>query len=315
MRDNYIDLCCFNFGKRSYVIMKNNFKIMFFEKVDNKYEMPILSFNLSDNVGKSLTVVNQNFFMSQLINRLNIAFNKGILSKDKEIVEYLNVIKVKAENDIYLKKLFKGSLMKEIDDINFEFNKREIIKYLDNFKIGMFASYNNVSIFNGSIEKNSSLNSDSKVVNSDVVSAGSSSSYNIDDFDFSTDRFNDVSVSNIQVDVPKNVVQNVENIKSNDVVQSIQEQSAVNNIQERPVFQPVQEQPLVQSVQEQPVVQPVQESLVVNNVQEKTIVQNNSDVQSENTISSNDYFNSLKNNTGSNISYINDVKKRLENNL
>lgn len=306
MRDNYIDLCCFNFGKRSYVIMKNNFKIMFFEKVDNKYEMPILSFNLSDNVGKSLTVVNQNFFMSQLINRLNIAFNKGILSKDKEIVEYLNVIKVKAENDIYLKKLFKGSLMKEIDDINFDYNKREIIKYLDNFKIGVFTNYNNVSIFNGSIEKNSSLNSDSKVVNSDVVSAGSSSSYNIDDFDFSTDRFNDVSVSNIQVDVPKNVVQNVENIKSNDVVQSIQEQSAVNNIQEQPVFQPVQEQPLVQSVQEQS---------VVNNVQEQFVVQNNSDVQSENTISSNDYFNSLKSNSGSNVSYINDVKKRLENNL
>ena len=65
MKENYINLCTFNFGKRNYVVMKNNSKIMYFESVNGKYVMPIISFNLYDNEGKSLTVVNQHFFMKR----------------------------------------------------------------------------------------------------------------------------------------------------------------------------------------------------------------------------------------------------------
>jgi len=155
VKENYINLCTFNFGKRNYVVMKNNSKIMYFESVNGKYVMPIISFNLYDNEGKSLTVVNQHFFMNQLINRLNIAYKKGILSSNDEFSVFLNDLKAKIENDISLKKIFKGSFMNEINEENFESNKREIIKYLDKFKFDTFVNYNNVSIFNGSLEKKS----------------------------------------------------------------------------------------------------------------------------------------------------------------
>ncbi len=158
MRENYNNLCIFNFGKRCYVVMKNNDKVLYFESVDGKYVMPITSFNLYDNEGKSLTVVNQHFFMNQLINRINIALSKGYFSDDKELIDYLHDIKDNIENDISLKKIFKGSLMKEIDEDNFEINKKELLKYLDKFKIDSFTPYNNVSIFNGSLEKVSSDN-------------------------------------------------------------------------------------------------------------------------------------------------------------
>ena len=253
MNESYIDLCCFNFGKRCYVIMKNNIKIMFFEKVNNNYEMPILSFNLYDNVGKSLTVVNQNFFMNQLINRLNVAFNKGILSTDNEIIGYLNSIKLKVENDEYLKKLFKGNSFGDINEKNFELNKREIIKYLDGFKFDMFVNYNNVSIFNGSIEKN------------DTVDLNSNVSYDINDFDFNSDEFGQ---SNLDV----------------------QNTSFLNN-------------------------QSIDSNLVSSDVS----------VSDSSSVSSDDYFNSLKdehssvisqdNSFQSNMSYVDEVRKRLENNL
>lgn len=153
MRESYNDLCVFNFGKRSYIIMKNSIRIMYFERVNGNYEMPIVNFSLYDNVGKSLTVVNQHFFMNQLVNRLNVALKKGIFSNNDELVSFLNDLKSKIENDDYLKKLFKGSLMKEIEENDFENNKREILKYMDSFKFDTFINYNNVSIFNGSLEK------------------------------------------------------------------------------------------------------------------------------------------------------------------
>ena len=154
MRENYSNLCVLNLGKHCYSIMKNNDKVMYFENVNGKYVMPITNFNLYDNQGKSLTLVNQHFFMNQLINRINIALKKGYFSNDTDIVNYLNDLKKNSESDSNLMSLFKGSLMGEINEINFENNKREILKYLDKFRFDTFVNYNNVSIFNGSLEKN-----------------------------------------------------------------------------------------------------------------------------------------------------------------
>ena len=171
MNENYINLCSFNFGKHCYVIIKNSFKAMYFENVAGKYVLPITSFNLYDNQGKSLTSVNQHFFMSQLVNRINIAFKKGFFSTDQDAIDYLLDLKSKIENDVSLRSLFKGSLMKEIDEENFEINKKEIINYLDKFRYDTFTSYNNVSIFNGSLEKDNVL--DSKAISDTDVTDNS----------------------------------------------------------------------------------------------------------------------------------------------
>lgn len=159
MRDNYVKLIDFVFGKYTYTVMKNNDKVMYFEVVNNKYVLPVDSFNLYDNEGKSLTSVNEHFFMNQLVNRINNFCRKGILISDQEIVEYLEKIK-SSSGDPELKKLFKGSNMKQIDEFNFEDNKRNLIRYLDKFKYDSFVDYNNVSIFDGSLEKNGSLNNE-----------------------------------------------------------------------------------------------------------------------------------------------------------
>ena len=218
MGDNYSNLCMFNFGKRSYSIMKNGDKVLYFEVVDGKYVMPITSFSLYDNEGKSLTVVNQHFFMNQLINRLNVAFKKGYFSDDNDIMSYLNDMKNKIERDVDLNKLFKGSLMPEIDEFNFEQNKRKILEYLDKFKFDTFINYNNVSIFSGSLEKNPSgealvqeapvevpietVQENVPVVSQEVSSEESvvtdaPSLDSIEDiskaFDFSTTKFNDTN--------------------------------------------------------------------------------------------------------------------------
>ena len=218
MGDNYSNLCMFNFGKRSYSIMKNGDKVLYFEVVDGKYVMPITSFSLYDNEGKSLTVVNQHFFMNQLINRLNVAFKKGYFSDDNDIMSYLNDMKNKIERDVDLNKLFKGSLMSEIDEFNFEQNKRKILEYLDKFKFDTFINYNNVSIFSGSLEKNPSgevpvqeapvevpvetVQENVPVVSQEVSSEESvvtdaPSLDSIEDiskaFDFSTTKFNDTN--------------------------------------------------------------------------------------------------------------------------
>ena len=168
MKDSYSNLCVFNYGKHSYVIMKSSYKIMYFESINGKYVMPITNFNLYDNEGKSLTLVNQHFFMSQLVNRLNVALRKGYFSNEQDIVKYLNNLKSNSENDVNLNKLFKGSFMNEINEKNFESNKREILKYLDKYRFDTFASYNNVSIFDGSLEKGIVNNVDDQSVNDDV---------------------------------------------------------------------------------------------------------------------------------------------------
>ena len=156
MKGSYSNLCVFNYGKHSYVVMKSSDKIMYFESVNGKYVMPITDFNLYDNEGKSLTLVNQHFFMNQLVNRLNIALKKGYFSNEQDMVKYLNDLKSNSENDVNLNKLFKGSLMSEINENNFENNKKEILKYLDKYRFDTFESYNNVSIFDGSLEKGNS---------------------------------------------------------------------------------------------------------------------------------------------------------------
>jgi hypothetical protein len=208
----------FNFGKRSYSIMKNGDKVLYFEVVDGKYVMPITSFSLYDNEGKSLTVVNQHFFMNQLINRLNVAFKKGYFSDDNDIMSYLNDMKNKIERDVELNKLFKGSLMTEIDEFNFEQNKRKILEYLDRFKFDTFINYNNVSIFSGSLEKNPSGDvsvqetpveapvetvqenvpvASQEVTSEESVASSAPSLDSIEDiskaFDFSTTKFNDTN--------------------------------------------------------------------------------------------------------------------------
>ena len=153
MRDNFVKLMDFIFGKYIYTVMKNNDKVLYFEVVNNKYVQPISSFNLYDNAGKSLTSVNEHFFMNQLVSRINVACKKGIFISNQEIIDFLNKIKASC-GDPELMKLFKGSYMNEINEFNFEDNKRNIVRYLDKFKFDTFVDYNNVSVFNGSLEKN-----------------------------------------------------------------------------------------------------------------------------------------------------------------
>lgn len=167
MRDNYINLETIKYGKHEYVILKNNDKILYFELINGKYEMPVISFDLYDNEGKSLTSVNQHFFMNQLVNKLNISCKKGIFISNDEIIDYLKELKSKTESDLELKKLFKGALMAEIDEKNFEENKKEILKYLDKYKFDTFVDYNNVAIFNGTLEKNTAEKEDIGEINID----------------------------------------------------------------------------------------------------------------------------------------------------
>ena len=179
VRDSYNNLCVLNFGKHSYSVIKNNDKVVYFESVNGKYVMPITNFNLYDNQGKSLTSVNHHFFMSQLVNRINVSLSKGYFRNDNELVDYLNNIKVNLEGDSNLKNLFKGSLMGEINEENFEKNKKEILKCLDQYKLDTFVDYNNVSIFNGSLDKtDNSSNSEITPVSDALMIA--------DEFDFSS---------------------------------------------------------------------------------------------------------------------------------
>ena len=85
MKENYSELCSFNFGKRCYVVIKNSNKVIYFERVNDKYVMPITSFDLYDNEGKSMTLVNEHFFMNQLVSRINIALGKGYFVNDVEM--------------------------------------------------------------------------------------------------------------------------------------------------------------------------------------------------------------------------------------
>lgn len=188
MRENYSNLCVLNLGKHCYSIMKSNDKVMYFESVNGKYVMPITNFNLYDNQGKSLTLVNQHFFMNQLINRINIALKKGYFSNDDDIVNYLNELKKNSENDSNLMNLFKGSLMGEINEDNFENNKREILKYLDKFRFDTFVNYNNVSIFSGSLEKNDdSVSQVVETVSSLDIDENASNEDSIEELDISSD--------------------------------------------------------------------------------------------------------------------------------
>ena len=156
MRDNFVKLLDFIFGKYIYTVMKNNDKVLYFEVVNNKYVQPISSFNLYDNAGKSLTSVNEHFFMNQLVSRINVAYKKGIFISDQEIVDFLNKVKTSC-GDPELIKLFKGTYMNEINEFNFENNKRNIVRYLDKFKFDTYVDYNNVSVFSGSLEKNGTV--------------------------------------------------------------------------------------------------------------------------------------------------------------
>lgn len=295
MEDNYSNLCIFNFGKRSFSIMKNGDKVLYFEVVDGKYVMPITSFSLYDNEGKSLTVVNQHFFMNQLINRLNVAFKKGYFSDDNDIMSYLNDMKNKIERDVDLNKLFKGSLMSEIDEFNFEQNKRKILEYLDKFKFDTFINYNNVSIFSGSLEKNPSGEvpvqeapvevpvENSQEVSNEVVT-GAPSLDSIEDiskaFDFSTTKFNDTNEFVNSNDYFGNVsgvsqAPKVEDLSSSMVSSSdyFSQLNSTNNteVQAAPEV-PVQETVSVETVvpqMEAPVVEPpVEVPLVETPVQE-----------------------------------------------
>lgn len=160
MKDNYSKLITFKFGKHTYDVLKEYDKVLYFEVQDDNYIMPIESFNLYDNQGKSLTSVNQHFFMNQLINKINLACKKGIFVSDEEIVEYLTKLKNKVESDSELSSLFKGSLMGEINEDNFEKNKKSLLDYLDKNRFDTFVSYNNVSIFTGSLEKESEVSDD-----------------------------------------------------------------------------------------------------------------------------------------------------------
>ena len=238
MKENYNNLCVFNFGKHCYVIMKSNDKVMYFENVNGKYVMPITNFSLYDNQGKSLTLVNQHFFMNQLINRINIALRKGYFSNDDDIVSYLNDLKKNSESDSNLNGLFKGSLMGEINEDNFENNKRELLKYLDKFRFDTFVNYNNVSIFNGSLEKCESQESNVSVVADD-------NSQNLDiieeDVQDNGEQMNNeiIDESFEVVDDVQNNIGSSDNIQDNgvDVIEDISEVNEVtNNVMENNMF-------------------------------------------------------------------------------
>ena len=261
MRDNYVKLIDFIFGKYMYTVMRNNDKILYFEVVNNKYVEPIYSFNLYDNEGKSLTSVNEHFFMNQLVNRINVACKKGIFISDQEIVEYLNKVKSSC-GDPELKKLFKGSYMSEINEFYFENNKRNILRYLDKFKYDTFVDYNNVSIFNGSLEKNGnqsvadvnldtsneSVETNDVVNNEPVVESIDDSVENIDvvDDSDSTTTSNNIDFMNIPVDnslgdvvnssdyfsnqISDNSSQNVEEVIENNDVQNVTSNDMVQDV-------------------------------------------------------------------------------------
>ena len=261
MRDNYVKLIDFIFGKYMYTVMRNNDKILYFEVVNNKYVEPIYSFNLYDNEGKSLTSVNEHFFMNQLVNRINVACKKGIFISDQEIVEYLNKVKSSC-GDSELKKLFKGSYMSEINEFYFENNKRNILRYLDKFKYDTFVDYNNVSIFNGSLEKNGnqsvadvnldtsneSVETNDVVNNEPVVESIDDSVENIDvvDDSDSTTTSNNIDFMNIPVDnslgdvvnssdyfsnqISDNSSQNVEEVIENNDVQNVTSNDMVQDV-------------------------------------------------------------------------------------
>ena len=261
MRDNYIKLIDFIFGKYMYTVMRNNDKILYFEVVNNKYVEPIYSFNLYDNEGKSLTSVNEHFFMNQLVNRINVACKKGIFISDQEIVEYLNKVKSSC-GDPELKKLFKGSYMSEINEFYFENNKRSILRYLDKFKYDTFVDYNNVSIFNGSLEKNGnqsvadvnldtsneSVETNDVANNEPVVESIDDSVENIDVVDDSDINVssNSIDFMNVPVDnslgdvvnssdyfsnqISDNSSQNVEEVIENNDVQNVTSNDMVQDV-------------------------------------------------------------------------------------
>ena len=237
MQENYKSLADFCFGKRIYSVLSNNNKIKYFEKINGEYVMPITSFNLFDNEGKSLTHVNQHFFMNELVDRLNNAFKKGIFVNDLECIDYLNDLISKMSNDVNLKKLFKGSNLKEINEENFELNKKEIVNYLDTFRFDTFVNYNNVSIFNGSIDKknegfnletpyglseklNNNFNFSSDLQKADIKSIGSSDNF-ID--------VGSVNESDVQEVNPSNnsLVDSFNQVENNNVVES---KDNINNV-------------------------------------------------------------------------------------
>ena len=250
MNNSYSNLCIFNFGKHSYVVMKN---------------MPITNFNLYDNQGKSLTVVNQHFFMNQLISRLNIAFKKGYFSNVEDVTKYLNDLKCNCENNVDLNKLFKGSLMSEINESNFEHNKKEILKFLDKYRFDTFVNYNNVAIFSGSLDK-SSGNQPGGVVPAVGVPVQPVTEVPIQNFDFSSNAFSDAEnvdqSSTVESAEPVNVEQPI-----------VEEQQPIVENVEVPVEQPIEpvvEQPV--NVQE-PIVENVEVPVEQPNLEQQSVVE------------------------------------------
>lgn len=306
MRDNYIKLIDFIFGKYMYTVMRNNDRILYFEVVNNKYVEPIYSFNLYDNEGKSLTSVNEHFFMNQLVNRINVACKKGIFISDQEIVEYLNKVKSSC-GDPELKKLFKGSYMSEINEFYFENNKRSILRYLDKFKYDTFVDYNNVSIFNGSLEKNGnqsvadvnldvsneSVETNDVVNNEPVVESIDDSVESIDvvDDSDSTTTSNNIDFMNIPVDNSLGDVVNSSDYFSNQIsdnssqnVEEVIENNDVKNDTSNDMVQDV-----VEDI--------IDESSVVSN--QNNVVQSVDNVQQNADLTAPLDFNSLYSNNGS----------------
>ena len=306
VRENYNNLCVFNFGKRCYVVMKNNDKVLYFESVNGKYVMPITNFSLSENQGKSLTSVNHHFFMNQLINRINVSLKKGYFTNDKEIVDYLADIKSAVSYDMSLKSLFKGSLMGEINEENFERNKREILKYLDRFKFDTSVDYNNVSIFDGSLEKKENNDTDIEVFDLDSSSDSlatepltddtnqvvtdvldNSNSISLDgNFDFTdVDKFSDDDSNNLNYEIESIDVlddnkslnssdNSFDNILSEISDSSLENQNSVSDLTQSGVQNNVSD--LTQSVVQNNV-SDLTQSGVQNNVSDLTqsVVQNN----------------------------------------
>lgn len=290
MRDNYIKLIDFVFGKYMFTIMKNNDKVLYFEVVDNKYVQPITSFNLYDNEGKSLTNVNEHFFMNQLVSRINVACKKGIFISDQEIFDFLSKIKNMC-NDLELKKLFKGSYMNEINEFNFENNKKNILKYLDKFKFDTFVDYSSVSVFDGSLEKEfpKSISNDILEDSSALLDVGNSN--NTEEIDVLDDSFleseNDSSsVSNsVDIDFVNIPVDN----SNGDVVNSSDYFSGSQVVQSDVPFE---DKTLDSNVQLE-----VQDSVVDSSIQENTnqenLNQDNSDSTSSLDLTAPLDFNSL----------------------
>lgn len=331
MQDNYVVLGVFKFGKRIYEILNNNGEIKYFEKINEQYVMPILNFNLYDNSGKSLSQVNQHYFMSELVLKIREAYRRKIFVVDLECIKFLDDFISKVCNDLEFKKLLKGSYMNEINEENFENNKKRIVKYLNSFKFDTFIDYNNVAIFNGSLNKN---DISSENVNNEEEVSNDLDNFDIDIIDCVDTEFNNEFIDN-KMDVKEEKI-------IDDTIDDVVIDNSIDTMEDHLFDSEVSDDiNLDESLYNNEKLENI--TYVEENISENINNDENNDIELDNQmsniffedeLSSNDFDNTstdiLVNNVnsneniifggndnisfGDNFSYLNEVKSRIENN-